>query len=92
MAVGMAPQHVFDSKYDGWKNWENWNVALWINNEESSYREMRAKRPFTPQKAKLFVSRIYPGGTPDMKGDRRTTFPLFLNVDWRGIAEDFNSD
>ena len=22
--------------YNGWKNWETWNVALWIDNEESS--------------------------------------------------------
>jgi hypothetical protein len=23
--------------YEGWKNYETWNVALWINNEESFY-------------------------------------------------------
>jgi hypothetical protein len=81
-----------ETKYEGWKNWETWNVALWVNNEEPLYRQMRALRPFTPQKAKLFVSRIYPSGTPDMKGDRRTTFPPFLNVDWQEIADDFNAE
>ena len=24
-------------KYNGWHDWTTWNVALWINNEESIY-------------------------------------------------------
>ena len=24
-------------KYNGWNDWTTWNVALWINNEESIY-------------------------------------------------------
>lgn len=25
------------TKYNGWTNYETWNVALWIDNEEGSY-------------------------------------------------------
>ncbi len=27
--------------YNGWTNWETWNVALWIGNEEVIYRSVR---------------------------------------------------
>lgn len=27
--------------YNGWKNYETWNVALWIDNERGSYDEAR---------------------------------------------------
>ena len=33
-------------KYNGHKNWNHWNVSLWLNNDESLYRAMldRARR------------------------------------------------
>ena len=30
-----------DNKYNGWTNYETWNVALWIDNEEGSYNYWR---------------------------------------------------
>jgi hypothetical protein len=27
-----------DTPYSGWKNYETWNVALWIGNDEGLYR------------------------------------------------------
>lgn len=27
------------SGYNGWKNYETWNVALWIDNDQGSYSE-----------------------------------------------------
>jgi hypothetical protein len=29
------------SAYNGWSNYETWNVKLWIDNEEGSYRYWR---------------------------------------------------
>ena len=30
-----------DQTYNGWTNWETWNVALWVQNDEGFYREAR---------------------------------------------------
>lgn len=29
------------AKFNGHKNWNHWNVSLWINNDESLYRAAR---------------------------------------------------
>lgn len=28
-----------DKKYNGWTNYETWNVALWIDNDQGSYSQ-----------------------------------------------------
>jgi len=30
-----------DKRYNGWTNYETWNVALWMDNEEGSYKSVR---------------------------------------------------
>lgn len=85
--------------YQGWKNYETWNVALWVNNDEPLYRQMRALRPYTPRKAEMLCRNFFPNGTPDMRtDDSGEHLPIFAAkermglVDWKEIADDFNAD
>ena len=55
--------------YNGHKNWNYWNVALWIGNDEGLYNLARGcKREFKGKAAKAFVLLMKESGvekTPD---------------------------
>ena len=53
--------------YNGHKNWNQWNVALWIGNDEPLYREaVRLYRKFpTVDRAARCFQRQVPERTPD---------------------------
>lgn len=53
--------------HNGHKNWNHWNVSLWINNDESLYRMARHFRgEFTTAKyAARVMLRHLPEKTPD---------------------------
>ena len=34
--------NLIDTTYNGWTNYETWNVALWINNDQGLYDLARA--------------------------------------------------
>lgn len=79
-----------DNTYNGWSNWETWNLLLWANNEESTYKEMRrfATKVSTLAQEKdqiracvSFFNDMFPSGTPDMEaGDMD-------NVNWNEVLE-----
>ncbi len=61
-----------DKEYNGWTNWETWNVALWVDNDYETYKR---KQRFVMYKVwgrryedlvEEFCNEEYPNGTPDM--------------------------
>ena len=79
--------------YNGWKNWETWNVALWVDNEEAIYRDRLARGRMNAEEAEEFVREWFPNGTPDMSGE---TFDPFkheaTDVDWQELADHWNEE
>jgi hypothetical protein len=51
-----------DKRYNGWSNYEPWAVALWIDNEEGTYREWR-ERTRRAHAAAAAAEPFYPGQT-----------------------------
>lgn len=50
-----------DTEYNGWTNYETWNVALWINNDEGLYHLAREAGDY-----QTFVKEVGVGySTPD---------------------------
>lgn len=81
--------------YQGWKNWETWNVALWLGNEESFYRAAQGFKKrhgrFTGPKAKDFVLGLMPEGTPDMSDlSPAKVHDAYGKVSWTEISKDLN--
>jgi len=54
------------AQYNGYKNWNQWNVSLWINNDEGLYREaVMACRRMRREEAAEYLLDVYPDKTPD---------------------------
>lgn len=52
--------------YNGHKNWNHWNVSLWINNDKGLYRMAREKvKGYGKAKAAVILAGLLPSRTPD---------------------------
>jgi len=52
--------------YNGHKNWNHWNVSLWLSNDETLYRRVRAlKNVYGSKGAALRLLGELPTHTPD---------------------------
>lgn len=71
-----------ETGYNGWTNYETWNVNLWIDNDEGLYREKvayikRIKRPIEAADVECFFDTGMGSTTPDLE-----------NIEQRGEALD----
>jgi hypothetical protein len=75
--------------YNGWKNWQTWNVNLWLSNDESMYRACKAEKRarFSAKTAKAYVLELMPNGPPDMKDKGAEGYK---GVDWKAVAQSMN--
>ena len=54
-------------KYNGHKNWNHWNVSLWLNNDEGLYNAMRraVRMSGSRKEAAQRMLNMLPPKTPD---------------------------
>jgi hypothetical protein len=76
--------------YNGWKNWETWNVALWCDNEYGIYQDRMRQEPRTAEQVEAFVRCYFPKGTPDM--ETQDPYDSREEIDWKEIAEHWATD
>ena len=91
-------------KYNGWTNYETWNVKLWMDNEEGSYRYWQGmaqdvwedvdhdKDDFCSKMAQ-HLKENHEENMPDVTGVYADLLGAALSeVDWYEIAETFLED
>ena len=57
-------------EYNGWTNYETWNVALWLDNDYESYQFARTCKNF----------KQYRAGVPPINGDGVSLYNKKLNI------------
>ena len=75
--------------YNGWTNYETWNVALWIDNDYGAYQTKCAAGDagelLTARQVREFVEGVFPNGTPDMQRGAMS----YNDVNWGEIADNW---
>jgi len=90
-----------DEKYNGWTNYETWNVKLWMDNDEGSYRYWqdiaeelwedveKDKDDFCTQMSRRLKDE-HEENMPELQGTYADLLGAAMSVvDWYEIAESF---
>lgn len=79
--------------YNGWDNYETWNVALWLGNDEGLYcacidaaKRANHRDPIDEDHAEAIVRELMPNGTPDFDKGAKS----YAAVEWPEIADCIN--
>tara|TARA_Y100000034_G_scaffold118812_1_gene159860 strand:+ start:1612 stop:1893 length:282 start_codon:yes stop_codon:yes gene_type:complete len=76
--------------YNGWSNWETWNVNLWIDNEEDTYfdkEEFINNTPIDIETVEGFCRNRFPNGTQDMDDASEMD-----KVNWSELCESWKEE
>lgn len=82
--------------YNGWSNYETWNVALWLDNEQGTYDEARDMARHArgvgalADSLKSWIHDMAPDLGASMFSDLLTA--ALGEVDWYEIAEHYYKD
>lgn len=93
-----------DTRYNGWTNYETWNVALWMDNDDSEYWNEQAQGVWDESEKDTTFSReeraaldlaetiksAYEENTPTVTGPYADLLNAALSeVNWYEIAQHF---
>lgn len=74
--------------YNGWANYETWNINFWVMNDEACYKAWEIMKQhyetFTPKRARATARNIFGKKTPDnVRINSRS-------IDWQEIVNTWN--
>jgi hypothetical protein len=81
--------------YQGWKNYESWAVALWLDNEQSLQREaQRLANRSTHRAADALKTFVTDDILPDLGASLASDLlnAAVSEVDWQEVAEHFQDE
>jgi len=80
------------NKYNGWTNYETWNVNLWLNNDQGTYdfivelaKQYADDAPMLAQALESFVDELQPELEASMFSDILNA--AMREVNWQEIAD-----
>ena len=75
--------------YNGWANWDTWNTALWLNNDEVTHKRARSIvriYGYNERKCEYMMREVARYAIPRSEGID------FDQVDWDEVIADFKDD